>query len=184
MTNCLKNASLGCALVELLFLKVNPKTCWVPARLLTFKNRDWMPGASQIQLPNFVPPRSQFAEMLTLCSSHDMWNCMFFWELVTVHWDETAHELLSLKDLLGSVSYSSILVELYFPRFANSAVKWTATECLKILKLFFLCTSLSWAVCLRCLSQVLHQLLKLSVESFYKEKGTYTLPSQVSSASL
>lgn len=170
-------------LVELLFLKVNPKTCWVPATLLTSKNRGWVLSVSPVQLPNFVPPHSQSAEMLALCSVHDMWNCMFFWGLVTVHWDKTAYEFLSLEGLLGSVSYSSILVELYFPHFANSAVKWTATECLKILKkLFFLGISLTSAVCLCCLSQVLHQLSKLSVESFYKDKGTCALLSQVSSA--
>lgn len=66
-----------------------------------------------------------------------------------------SYDFLSLKTLWGCVSYSSNLVELYFPRFVNSAGTWTAADCLKILGkrsyVVVLCMCLSSAVCLCCL---------------------------------
>lgn len=32
----------------------------------------WVLNASQIQLPDFIPPHDQFVEMLSLCNIHDM----------------------------------------------------------------------------------------------------------------
>lgn len=61
-----------CQFGELLFLRVNPEACQMPATPLTFKNRQWVLDISQIKVPNFIPTHSQFAEMLSLCNIHDM----------------------------------------------------------------------------------------------------------------
>lgn len=103
--------------------------------------------------------------------------------LVTVHWDETSYEFLSLKDLWGCLSYLSNLVELHFPCFAISAVTRTATDCLKILGarscVVVLHMALSSAVRLCCLIYNPPTAFKVQLlELFTNRNGHILCPAQ------